>query len=84
MIARVRDPIDGWGEVQAPLHQVSQSVARYQHRAPTETKRHAYVQDSVGGWGDGGEYTHPRQVKSCHVMTPIIAYVGSCPSRNPD
>ncbi len=30
-------------------------------------------------WGVGGKYPHPRKVKSCHVMTPIIAFVHQLP-----
>jgi hypothetical protein len=31
-------------------------------------ERRAYVHDQVGGWG---RKIYPRQVKSCHVTTPI-------------
>jgi hypothetical protein len=52
MVARVRDPIDGWGGGQAPMHQVKSSVARHHYRATTQAKRRAYVHDqTVGGWG---------------------------------
>ncbi len=37
-------------------------------------KRRVYVHDQAGGWGERRRiYPRPRQVKSCHVTTPIIA-----------
>jgi hypothetical protein len=58
MVARVRDPIDGWGGGQAPIHQVKYTSCT----PPTPhdhigRKRRAYVNDQVGGWGEGGIYT---------------------------
>jgi hypothetical protein len=86
MIVRVRDPIDGWvgGPGPLTLSEVKALLATntVQPRRPKGAR--AYVHDPVGGWGDGGEYPHPCQVKSCHVTTPIIAYLRSCPSINPD
>jgi hypothetical protein len=52
MVACVRDPIDGWGEVQAPLHQVkSTSCTPPSPRGHVGQKRRTYVHDPVGGWG---------------------------------
>ncbi len=58
MVARVRDPIDGWGGGQAPMHQVK--TASCTPPIPHDhvgKKRHAYVHDQVGGWGEGVKYT---------------------------
>jgi hypothetical protein len=59
MVARVRDPIDGWGGGQAPIHQVkSTSCMPPTPRDHVGRKRHACVHDQVGGWGgEGGIYT---------------------------
>ncbi len=86
MVARVRDPIDGWGGGQAPMHQVkSASSTPPIPRNHVGKKRRAYMHDQVGGWGRRRKiYPCPRQVKSCHVTIPIIAYVRGCPSKNPD
>ncbi len=86
MVARVSDPIDGWGGGQAPMHQVkSTSCTPPIPRDHIGKKRRAYVHDQVGGWGGRRIiYPRPRQVKSCHVTTPIIAYMRGCPSKNPD
>jgi hypothetical protein len=80
MIARVRNPIDGWGGVPGSL-------------TPSEAKRCTLptLHDHVGqkarvcarpswgvGGGDGGEYPHPCQVKSCHFRH-LIAYVCQLP-----
>ena len=52
MVARVRDPIDGWGGGQAPMHQVkSASCTPPIPRDHVGEKRRAYVHDQVGGWG---------------------------------
>lgn len=52
MVARVRDPIDGWGGGQAPMHQVkSLSCTPPLPRDHAGKKRRAYVHDQVGGWG---------------------------------
>ena len=52
MVARVRDPIDGWGGGQAPMHQVkSSSCTPPILRDHVDEKRHVYVHDQVGGWG---------------------------------
>jgi hypothetical protein len=85
MVARVSDPIDGWGGGPGLLHQVkSTSCTPPTPRDHIGQKRRVYVHDPVEGWEDGGEYPRPRQVKSCHITTPIIAYMHSCPSKNPD
>ncbi len=48
MVARVRDPIDGWGGGQAPMHQVKSASCTHDH---VDEKKRAYVHDQVGGWG---------------------------------
>jgi hypothetical protein len=68
MVARVRDPIDGWGGGQAPMHQVKSSVARHHYRATTQAKGGARTcTTKSGGGGDEGifkpppaKYSHPR------------------------
>ncbi len=52
MVARMRDPIDGWGGGQAPMHQVrSTSCTPPLPRDHVGKKRCAYVHDQVRGWG---------------------------------
>ncbi len=69
----MRDPIDGWGGGQAPMHQVrSASCTPPIPRNHVGKKRRAYVHDQVGGWGRWRQINpRPRQVKSCHVTTPL-------------
>jgi hypothetical protein len=83
MVAHVRDPIDGWGGGQAPIHKVkSASCTPPTPRDHVGKKRRAYMYDQVRGWGGRRKiYPRPRQVKPCHVTTPIIAYVRGCPSK---
>ena len=52
MVVRVRDPVDGWGGGQAPMHQVrSASCTPPLPRDHAGNKRRTYVHDQVGGWG---------------------------------
>jgi hypothetical protein len=72
MVARVRDPVNGWGGGQAPMHQMKSACSRHQHCEHVGQKRRTYVHDQVGGWGGRRKiYPRPRQVKSCHVTTPL-------------
>jgi hypothetical protein len=53
MVARVRDPIDGWGGGQAPMHQVkSTSCTPPIPRDHVDEKRRAYVHDQSRGVGE--------------------------------
>ncbi len=52
LVARMRDPIDGRGWGQAPIHQVkSASCTPPTPRNHIGQKRRAYMHDRVGGWG---------------------------------
>ncbi len=63
--------MDG-GEARPPCTKRSQRAARHHHREHVGQKRRAYVHDQVGGWGGRRTiYPRPRQVKSCHVTTPL-------------
>jgi hypothetical protein len=81
MIVCVRDPINVWGEGQAPLHQVKSTSCTppntMRPRRPKKARVRARPSRGVGGRRK--IYPRPRQVKSCHVTTPIIAYVHGCP-----
>ncbi len=53
MVARVRDPIDGWGGGQAPMHQVkSMSCTPPIPCDHVDEKRRAYVHDQSRGVGE--------------------------------
>ncbi len=81
MIARVHNPIDGWGGGPGP-HPPSEVKAL--HATITHVYCHAiqglYTSVHVGrmacvralphwGWGGYGRYPHPRQMQSCHVTS---------------
>ncbi len=51
MVARVLDPVDGWGGGQAPMHQVKSTSCTPPVPRDIGKKRRAYVHDQVGGWG---------------------------------
>ncbi len=72
MVARVRDPINGWGGGQAPMHQMKSACCTPptpRARRPKEVHVHARPSRGVGGRRI--IYPRPRQVKSCHVTTPL-------------
>ncbi len=86
MVARVRNPIDGWGGGQAPMHQVkSASCTPPIPRDHAGKKRGARTcTTKSGGGGDGGKINpRPRQVKSCRVTTPNRLRA-RLPFKNPD
>jgi hypothetical protein len=52
--------------------QMKSACCTLHHREHVGQKRRAYVHDQVGGWGGRRTiYPRPRQVKSCHVTTPL-------------
>ncbi len=83
MVARMRDPIDGWGEGQAPMHQVkSTSCTPPVPRDHVGKKRRAYVHDQVRGWGRVMAKVNPRPRQVSHAtLRPLIACVRGCPSK---
>ncbi len=64
--------MDG-GEARPPCTKWGQRAARHQHREtrrPKEARMRTRPSRGVGGKED--IYPHPRQVKSCHVTTPLL------------
>jgi hypothetical protein len=57
-----------------PDYTIKQNTAR-----PYRPKGTRKYTTQLGGGGDGGKDPHPHQVKSCHVMPPIIAFVRQLP-----
>ncbi len=78
MVACVRDPIDGWGGGQAPMHQVkSASCTPPIPRDHVGEKRRAYMHDQVGGWGIWREMKPPptpsEVMPRCDPQSPVCA-----------
>jgi hypothetical protein len=72
MVACVHDPIDGWGGGQAPMHQMKSACCTPpspRTRRPKEVSVRARPSRGVGGRRIINP--RPRQVKSCHVTTPL-------------
>ena len=89
MVARVRDPIDGWGGGQAPMHQVkSTSCTPPVPRDHVGKKRRAYVHDQVSrGVGESDGFMKPPPTPS-EVMprydTTPNRLRARLPFKNPD
>jgi hypothetical protein len=85
MVARVRDPIDGWGGGQAPILQVkSTSCTPPTPRDHVGRKRRAYVTTKSGGGGKEEYIPPPTPSEVMPRYDASIAYVRGCPSENPE
>ncbi len=85
MVARVRDPIDGWGGGQAPMHQMKSACCTPpspRTRRPKEARIRARPSQGVGGKKDNIPPPTPSEVMPRY--DPPVAYVRGCPSKAPD
>ncbi len=81
MVARVRDPIDGWGGGQAPMHQVKSACCKPPSPRTRRSKEEHVRARPSRGVGEMRE----RNPRPPSVVTPRydppIAHVRGCPSK---